>query len=204
MNPKKKHDPDYLYKYALKNYIKLTKEEEKTFIKNPFLGIRYSLEIKKERLHKDVEKYICTYFFNNINKIEKFLQIYKYFFRYIGKYKIPNKNKFLKTIPEKFLHIYAVFADDKLPPILEKKMFKFAINYKELWNLVEYSSVLMGRLPEEMHNYMIAQNLCENSGSQKSAIDTYFKNLKTYKKMLIRLADTLDKNMTIQQAIDSM
>jgi hypothetical protein len=204
MTLKKKNDPQHVYKYALKNSIILTKEEEKVFIKDPFLGVRYSLEVKNERLYKDVEKYIYTYFTNNIDKIEKLIQIYKYFFKYIGKYGIVNKNKFLKTIPAQFLHTYAVFADEPLAITLERKMFNFAIKHKELWNMVEYSSVLMGKLPEEMHNYMIAQSLCETLKSQKSAISTYFKNLKKYKKMLIKLTNTLDKNMTIQQVIDSL
>lgn len=201
---KRKTDPEAAYNYCSKNNIKLLKEEEKVFLNNPAWGIKYALDVKKDNLCPEVEKYVCNYFYNLSKKEKVEKSLIQNFIKYFSKYKIPNEKKILNSIPVSMLHFYAVYGGKRLPLEFEKKMFNFAKKKRELWNVVEYSYALKTKLPDYIHNYMIAQSLCETIKSEQSAIQTYFINISKFKELLIKISSGFDKSMTIQEVIDSL
>jgi hypothetical protein len=207
--PKYKKDAEAAYKYAKKNNIIFSSEEENVLTQSPEVAIKYALNLKKERLSDFVNKKVFEYYSSLIKKTQKnkHSSVLHNFFDYLKMIKdVPDfcKNEILENIDPELLYIFAQILDNKLTEKYEKRMFQKCQQHNNLWPLVEYQFYLKTKLPDYMHNFMIAKNLESNCNSSKNAIEAYFLNLKDIKNILLKISLVFGKETKLKEIIEEL
>lgn len=206
--PKYKTDPKAAYNYA-KKHGPLPEIEEKVFFSNFEIALDYAIDIKKSKLCSLLEQEIFKKYLKLIKKSDESQHeiILNNFFKYIKITKeIPEKyfKNFLDFTSPEILYIYASSLNANLPKKYEYKMFQKCMEEDDLWPITEYQYVVK-KVPDYMHNFMIAKSLEEKSSSNKNATLAYFLNLKKLKNILKKLYNSFEnKNITLKEAIDQL
>lgn len=169
--------------------------------KDPDFIVQYAIQTKKARLCEQAELNVCNAYINICKKIKKNQKKkLNWLFQYLKFVKtIPNQKELLKNLSSECLSIYAVSTGKSLPKTYEKKLFSYVLNNDtELWDLTEYQHVIKTKLPEEIHNFILAKSMTENKIGPTQA---YFLNLKKIKNTLVAISEQVGEDITLKDLI---
>lgn len=205
--PKYKTEPSYAYKYAKRKGL-LNEEHEKVFIKNPKIGVDYAINVKSQRLFPETENLIFKEYCNlNIknydsNSQRNFLDpIIRYTKQFGCRFSKATEEEFLSNLHPNVLVLYACAAGKRLDEKYEKKILDQAFESKKISPLVEYAHAVGCRLPEEMHNFILANYLDKKDDL---VLKSYFNYLEKIKKQLSKIASVYGEETTIKQVISQL
>jgi len=188
-----------------KDNVKFTDEQEIEWSETDadFIAA-YAVKTKKSRLCKKAELNICNKYLHACKTIKKNQKNALHnFFQYVKLVKtVPKQKEFLKYLSSDCLSIYAVCTRKPLPKTYEKKLFSYVLKNKDdtaLWDLTEYQYLIKTKLPEEIHNFILAKSLTENM--KIGPIPAYFLNLQKIKNLLVTISERVGEDINLKDLI---
>ena len=164
----------------------------------------YAVRTKKSRLCKKAELNIFNKYLHVCKTIKKNQKNALHnFFQYVKlSNAVPKQKEFLKYLSSDCLSTYAVCTRKPLSKTYEKKLFSYVLKNKDdaaLWDLVGYQYLIKTKLPEEIHNFILAKSLTENM--KIGPVPAYFLNLQQIKNLLITISERVGEDIALKDLI---